>query len=340
VLLGLAKQMGRELSAVRGQPLRQSATLPPSRRYINEEEFLEPHRRGEILVAAMMNAFLDVWTRRLKARMVSKRQDSLNRELAVEEGARAADYLLTMAIRALDYCAPVHLEFCDFLSALLTADHEIRPDDSTFRFRDALRAGFKGYGMVPAAADKVDRDGYWQAPAARKLIYSRTRFESLMRDPAEVFRFVFENRRELKLYDGVYARVLSVRPCLRVGPDGFFLHETVAEYMQEVKLKARELRQVIDRWPGRLKRVKKPAEMPADQEVILRGGGTLIFDEYGRLKFNITNRLDDADRQTRRLQHLWDYGHFSPGAAVWRQFAYTHRLRAFDETGPSREGWY
>ena len=34
--------------------------------YQTDPEFEEPHRRGEILVAAMMNAFLGVWTRRLK----------------------------------------------------------------------------------------------------------------------------------------------------------------------------------------------------------------------------------------------------------------------------------
>ena len=63
ILLGLGKEMGQELSAIRGQPLRQSALLlPDARDYQTDDEFKEPHRRGEILVAAMMNAFLDVWT--------------------------------------------------------------------------------------------------------------------------------------------------------------------------------------------------------------------------------------------------------------------------------------
>ena len=65
-LLGLGTQMRDELNAIRGQPLRQSAALlVPDRRYYyrHDPEFKEPHRRGEILVAAMMNAFLEVWTR-------------------------------------------------------------------------------------------------------------------------------------------------------------------------------------------------------------------------------------------------------------------------------------
>ena len=34
--------------------------------------------------------------------------------------------------------------------------------------------------------------------------------------------------------------------------------------------------------------------MPDDQEVSLDGGMTLIFDEYGRLKFAVAKRLLDC----------------------------------------------
>jgi len=54
----------------------------------------------------------------------------LDRGRVVEDGADAAEQLLTMSIRALDYAPPTDLEFCDFLSAFLTADSEIVPDDS------------------------------------------------------------------------------------------------------------------------------------------------------------------------------------------------------------------
>ncbi|HEX5872544.1 MAG TPA: hypothetical protein VFY65_19075, partial [Longimicrobium sp.] len=147
-LMGLAEEMGSEMSAVRGQPLRRSASLRPSRRYLDEEEFLPPHRRGEVLVAATLNAFLEVWTSRAQG-LRRFDGDLLDVERVVEEGADAADYLLTMSIRALDYLPPVHLEFCDYLSAMLTADYEIRPDDSRFGFRDHLRRSFQAYGIDP-----------------------------------------------------------------------------------------------------------------------------------------------------------------------------------------------
>src|SRR5262249_8439957 len=58
VLLGLAEQMGGELSRVRGQALRRSVGLPPGKPYMSAKqypEFVEPHRRGELIVAAVMN---------------------------------------------------------------------------------------------------------------------------------------------------------------------------------------------------------------------------------------------------------------------------------------------
>jgi len=65
MLMGLAKEMGQELSSVHGNVLRRSVELKPSTTYIHDEQYEEPHRRGEILVAAVMNTFLSVWVARL-----------------------------------------------------------------------------------------------------------------------------------------------------------------------------------------------------------------------------------------------------------------------------------
>ena len=173
-----------------------------------------------------------------------------------------------------------------------------------------------------------------------ELTYSRTRFESLTRDPDEVFRFLWENRGALRLVDGVFTHVNSVRPCLRVGPDdGFFLRETVAEYEQQIELLASELGDFRDRSHKGRKGVRKPVGMPDDTTVMLQGGGTLIFDEYGRLKFHVSNRLDDVEKQSARLQHLWDYGEFSKGKTIRRRFSSMHRLRAMDGACPTGETW-
>jgi hypothetical protein len=298
VLLGLAEQMGEEISRVRGEALRRSADLPPSPRRLRNPRFDEPHERGEILVAAMMNAFLQVWEKRLVT-LGSQKARHLNRARVVEEGADVADTLLDLAIRALDYMVCVDLRFGDYLAALLTSDTEIRPDDSKYELRGALREWFGRYGIEPP--EGTTEDGRWQ-PVRGELHYDRTHFESIQRTPEEVFRFLWENRNHLKLTDDAYTRVLSVRPCLRVAPDGFTLRETVAEYKQRLNVAARSLPAPIEAPPG----------MPDDFEVILHGGGTLIFDEYGRLKYHIYQRLF-SERQTERLAALWASGDLTSG---------------------------
>jgi hypothetical protein len=325
ILFGLADEMGRELSGVRGKALRRSADMEPSASYIRSAEFQEPHRRGEILVAAMMNAFLEVWRHRLKGLDVDTRP-LLDLQRVVEDGAATAEHLLTMSIRALDYCPPTDIRFSDFLSALLTADRELVPDDSKYRYRQVLLNTFRRYGIVPTSEEP---DGVWEPPDCQ-LNYDRTHFESMQRDPDEVFRFIWENRKGLGLYEGAYSRVESVRPCIRLGPDGFALRETVVEYTQVLKLKARELKQL---------KIRRPAEMPATQEVTLYGGGALILDEYGRLKFLVRNRVDNHKLQSERLDYLWRNGFLANGQPLRPSFSALHRERAINSPLNATEQW-
>ena len=316
VLLGVAEQMGQELSTIRGSALRRSVSLVPSRDYINDHEFEEPHRRGELLVAAMMNAFIQVWIARLEG-LGEVSPGMLNRQRVVEEGATAADHLLTMAIRALDYTPTVDLQFCDYLSALLTADRELTPDDSKYHYRQKLVKSFYDYGMDPASKGEKDEPGVWEPPKGI-LNYDRVHFEPMQRDPDEIFRFIWENRGVLCLDEDAFTRVLSVRPCQRIGSDGFALRETVAEYVQMMNIKASELKRL---------RIAIPKGMALETDITLYGGGALIFDEYGKLKFHVHNSILNRKRQSRRLEFLYHFGFFKAGSSSLRRFSTLHRQR-------------
>ncbi len=325
MLFALAKEFGSEVQTVRGQPLRQSLTLTPSPRYIEEEEFFEPHRRGEILVAAMLTAFIDLWVARLQALVRDRSVKVVDRTRAIEEGADVADVLLTSAIRALDYSPPVDISFSDYLSALLTSDREVRPNDERYRLREAVRRAFAAYGI---RAESPEPEGYWTA-APGDLQYDRTHFEPMQRDADEVFHFLWENHEPLKLNKEAYTRIESVRPCVRVAPDGFILRETVCEYVQQMELFASEL--------GELG-IEKPKGMADVQPLKLFGGGALIFNEYGRLKFHVRNPIN-RKQQTRRLKYLWEYGFFTGRAASQLRFATLHNRRAAGAAGSYREEW-
>ncbi|HET9165384.1 MAG TPA: hypothetical protein VFP11_05265, partial [Candidatus Angelobacter sp.] len=302
VLLGLAKQVGEAMYGTHGVALRRSIALTPDPSLgRTDEEFKEPHRRGELLVAAVLGAFLKIW--RDKIGLYGELQEGMVSRMGVVDAAvESADHLLTIAIRALDYCPPTDLLFGDYLSAMLTADFEIYPDDSRYHYRDALRSGFASFGFLPASEaprGKIQEEGLWGGTGDQVLQYSRTHHESMQYHPDEVFRFLWENRGALRLEENAYTTVDSVLPCYRVAADGFFLRETVAVYSQQIKLEAREL--------GALG-IKRPASMPLDQSLTIYGGGTLIFDESGRLKYNVRNRIRNATRQNPRLQYLWDQG--------------------------------
>ncbi len=317
-LFGLAQEMGSELAAVHGHALRRSIALPPRTDYLTSGEFDEAHDCGEILVAAVLNAYLAVWVRRLKA---IGDDVKLDRKRAAEEGAELADRLLTVCVRAIDYCPPTDIEFSDFASALLTADWEVNPSDEKYDLRTTLNAVFGSYGIRPRSKGGAGREkGTWDAPP-QEFRYDRTHFDSLKADRDELFRFLWENRDLFKLHEQAYTRVFSVRPSVRIGRDGFTLRETVAEYHQMLTVFARELKRIG---------IRKPRAMPDDTEVTLYGGNAVIFDEYGHVKYNIGKSIMDFKRQSMRLAYLWEHGAFERGVGKMRALSRIHLRRRTD----------
>ena len=100
VLAGVAEQIGQVLTQGRGA-LRRSAMNPPPADWSDLPQFQEPHRRGEVLVAVVLDLLIDIWVKRLEP-LVAPGQATvatLDRVRAAEEGAKAASQLLTMLIR-------------------------------------------------------------------------------------------------------------------------------------------------------------------------------------------------------------------------------------------------
>lgn len=322
-LFGLAKQMGHALSGIRGHALRRSVLLEPGHDYMSDPAFEEEHLRGEIVVAAMLGAFLAIWLRRLDGiGTIGDGKKSLG--LVVEEGSRAADHLLTIAIRAIDYCPPVDLSFSDYLSALLTIDREVVPDDR-YGYREALLESFADYGVNPSS--NAGPDGTWLR-CSNAFVHSRTHFDSMLRDHEEVFRFVWENRIPLEIGDVGYVEIQSVRPSIRIAPDGFILRETIVEYVQSLTATASELSNIY--------KIAVPADIPIWKPIRILGGGTLVFDEYGQVKYQIAHHLakSAADRewQARRIEHLHANGLLEVNPDTRGRFAMLHMTRASVET--------
>lgn len=326
VFFRLAEQFGGALSFVRGDALRHSVLLKASPKWLGQPEFQEPHRRGEIVVAAIAQSFLKVWHKRLRPRGV-ERGSPIDLTVVAEEAAKAAGQLLNIAVRAIDYLPPVDMTFPDYLSALLTADLQLYPNDKTYDYRIQLRETFKQFGIAPA----IDRgEGAWDPPPhAEKLTYQGLRFEQLQRDPNTLFRFLWENRERLDIDQDAFTRIISIRPCVRISTDGLLLCETVVEYVQTLRVFARELASLG---------IKRPKDMSGQTFVTLYGGGTLVFDDFGRVKFHIGTGVR-SKKQNERLESLHRRGAFSRGAGEQTRFADLHRRRMMGGVRHPEEQW-
>jgi hypothetical protein len=118
----------------------------------------EPHDRGAVLVAAVFDAFLQIYKRRTAdlRRLASRGTgilpdgdiptDLVNR--LAHEASKVAGHILNMCIRALDYCPPVDIYFGEYLRALITADSDLVPNDK-LGYRTAFIEAFRSRGIYP-----------------------------------------------------------------------------------------------------------------------------------------------------------------------------------------------
>ena len=119
----------------------------------------EAHARGAILVAAVFGAFLKVYrSRTLDLYRIASEGTGLLRDGDIpadlgnrlaEEAARAANVILQMCIRAIDYCPPVGITFGDYLRAVVTGDYDLNQAE-TSAYRLAFVESFRQWGIHPA----------------------------------------------------------------------------------------------------------------------------------------------------------------------------------------------
>ncbi len=134
----------------------------------------EPHAHGAVLVAAVFDAFLQIYRRRtndllrlatggtgvLPAGAISV--DLINR--LAREASKVAAQILNICIRALDYCPPVDIVFGEYLRALITADTDLVPYDK-LGYRTAFIEAFRDRGIYPSDVKHLSPGSLlWEAP--------------------------------------------------------------------------------------------------------------------------------------------------------------------------------
>lgn len=137
-----------------------------------------PHARGAILLAAVFDAFLTIYNARTADLMriatggtgvlpAGDIHPDLVDRLA-SEAAKTAYHILKMCIRAMDYVPPVDITFGDYLRALITADHDMVPNDPN-RYRLAFVESFRRHGIYPLDVRSLSEESLlWNKPTADK----------------------------------------------------------------------------------------------------------------------------------------------------------------------------
>ncbi len=134
----------------------------------------EVHERGAILVAAVFDAFLSIYHAHSRDLMRLATggtglppQGELHPDLVdrlAREASKAAGRVLTICIRALDYCPPVDLTFGEYLRALITADIDLHPEDP-HGYRVAFVEAFRRRGIFPEGILTLSVDSLrWPRP--------------------------------------------------------------------------------------------------------------------------------------------------------------------------------
>jgi hypothetical protein len=151
------------------------SSIPEDEKANRLEQATEAHDRGAILVAAVFDAFLSIYTARTEdlLRMSGVRLGSsqhLHPDLVARlttEATKSADHVLRMCIRALDYLPPVDVRFGEFLRAIVTADSDLVPDDR-MNYRLAFVEAFRRRGIFPDHCLSMSPDNLlWDHPEVK-----------------------------------------------------------------------------------------------------------------------------------------------------------------------------
>lgn len=163
ILTGLARQYGEasgdggalreciEWDASVGRPVAATELLQSLERSADPTK---PHLRGAVLVCAVYDAFCQIYHRKaadlfaLAERMGQSRPDPVILSRMTSEATAAAEQVLNVVIRALDYLPPFDVRFGEFLRALVTADMDLVPHDP-FYYRQSFIDAFRRRGIVP-----------------------------------------------------------------------------------------------------------------------------------------------------------------------------------------------
>jgi hypothetical protein len=297
-----------ELARGEGEQSLRQIDLTATRKY---DSSLDEHELGTVLVSAIVEAFLTIYQRKAAPliRMATGGRKAVDNGLAIPPdllealshlASRLAGQLLSMCIRAIDYCPPIDVTFGEYLRALITADRDLVPDDA-FAYREALIDAFRRRRIYPPGVAALTEDALlWKPPEKAlkqsQLDFGKLRFSGDPGHPAGADELL----RQARLIGDLVCRggnleqfglaapddpdldgdtldlpvVESIRSVRRVGPDGQLAFDLVAEVSQK-------------------RAVAGGGGYPAFD---FYGGATIILGPQGEVRLVVTKSVKNKER--------------------------------------------
>jgi len=274
----------------------------------------EAHDRGGVLVAAVFDAFLNIYRKRSEdlLRLATGGtgvlpegdipHDLVNR--LAREASKTAEHVLNMCIRALDYSPPVDMTFGDYVRALITADRDLVPDDD-LGYRVAFLQAFRRRGIYPEFVRNLSSDSVcWDSPELDINIEEALKLMTLTWDlhanRRGAYHSSLKNAATLNLWlkDKInedYARSLgfSLGPSLTVGDLEGKLSPFEIHSVRPVRRVGPDGQQRLD-LVVEITQSWVPPDANGDK---YRGGSTVIVDlEQKRIKYVVRKRVGHAGR--------------------------------------------
>jgi len=308
LLMQIGRQFGFDLINGSRDPMRRVSVddpyytdIPPERRYLRNDE---DHDLGQVLVSAVFDAFCAVYERSVAPlrRCFAPYQGRLPRE-AVEwlagQAAKIAARFLDIAIRAVDYCPPLHCSFGEYLRAMITADHDLAGAEGA-PYREILIASFRRFGVtVPDVPTLSEESLLWRPPATPiripQLAFGRLglNFDRGLCDWPDA-----QAQREA-------AQALCAVLCTPAHAQdaGVMAPDAAAGVLPPMLLSLRPLRRVSSEGDVRFDLVAEIVQKRKVREGWFLGGATVVVSSAGEVRYAIAKHIDSARRL--KAQREW-----------------------------------
>jgi hypothetical protein len=284
-------------------------TVPTPADYKNATE---AHDRGAVLVAAVFDAFLNIYRRRSAdlLRLATGGTgvlppgdipyDLVNR--LAKEASKTAEHVLNICIRALDYSPPVDMTFGDYVRALITADRDLVPDDDR-GYRVAFLQAFRRRGIYPEFVRNLSTESVcWDSPELNIEIEKGLEKMALTWDLHTNRQGAYDSSRlnAARLNEWIKANIdedrarslgFSRLPSLLVGKEEGKLSPFEIHSVRPVRRVGPDGQQRLDL----VVEITQSWSRPNGEKY--RGGSTVIIDlEKKRLKYVVRKRVGQAQR--------------------------------------------